>query len=131
MANEVMRRKAVENNVEYMNEWVDELHAEINDAKMAVKALVRVAKAANDKLNKVTSIACTRLELLKGLKIGLAETTDTLMDEGHQREDLERVCTIHLDIKRVKQMGRRCGSGKWTVHIVILIFEILVNGTPP
>ena len=44
-----------------MNEWVNELNAEINDAKMLVKALGREAKAANDKLDKVTFIACTQL----------------------------------------------------------------------
>ena len=39
--------------------------------------------------------------------------------------------TIQMEINIEMQVGRRCGSGKWTVHIVILIFEILVNGTPP
>ena len=38
VANEVDRRKAVKNTAEDMNECVYELHAEINDAKMAVKA---------------------------------------------------------------------------------------------
>ena len=28
-------------------------------------------------------------------------------------------------------MGRRGGSGKWPVCIVLFIFDILVNGTPP
>ena len=36
--NAVLRRKAVDQTVEEMNEWVDELHAEINNTKMAVKA---------------------------------------------------------------------------------------------
>ena len=44
MANEVVRRKAVGQTVEDMNEWVDELHTYINDAKMEVKALGREAK---------------------------------------------------------------------------------------
>ena len=57
--NEVVRRKSVEKTVEYMNEWVNELHADINDARMAVKASDREAKAVNDKLNKVTYIVCT------------------------------------------------------------------------
>ena len=39
----------MEQTVEDMNEWVDELHSDINEAKMAVKALVREAKAVNDK----------------------------------------------------------------------------------
>ena len=55
-----------------MNEWVYELHAEINDAKMTVKASGKEAKAANDNLDKLTSIACTRLALLNDLKLILA-----------------------------------------------------------
>ena len=47
--NVVVRWKAVEQNVEDTHEWLDELHADINDMKMAVKALGREAKAANDK----------------------------------------------------------------------------------
>ena len=69
VSNEVLRRKAVEQTAEVMNEWVDELHADIKNAKMAVKASGREAKVANDKLDKVTSIACTRLELLKDIKL--------------------------------------------------------------
>ena len=114
-----------------MNEWVDELHADINDAKMAVKVLGREAKSANDKLDKVTSIACTRLALLKDIKLRLAEATDMLLDECHQQEALERMRTIQLEIKKEMQVGRRSGSGKWTVSIVLLICELLVNRTPP
>ena len=124
-------RKAAEQTVEDMNEWVDELHAEINDQKMVVKASGRESKSANDKLDKVTSIAYTRLALLKDIKLRLAETTYMILYECHQREALERMRTIHLDIKRQRQVGRRGGSGKWTVCIVTLICELLVNGTPP
>ena len=54
-----------------------------------------------------------------------------LLDECHQREALERMHTIQMDIKRERQVGRCGGSGKWTVPIIILICELLVNGTPP
>ena len=59
VTNEVVRRKAVEQAVEELSKWVDELHTDINNAKMAVKLSDREAKAANDKLNKVTSVECT------------------------------------------------------------------------
>ena len=95
-----------------MNEWVDELHADINIAKMMMKALVREVKAANDKLDKVTSIACTRLALLNILKLRFSETTDMILDECRQREALERMRTIQLDIKRERKVGRRGGYGK-------------------
>ena len=114
-----------------MNECVDELHTEINNAKMTVEASGREAKSANDKLDKVTSITCTRIALLKYLNLRLAETTNILLDECHQREDLERMCTIHMEIKRERQVGRRGGSGKWTVCIVLFICELLLNGRPP
>ena len=93
-----------------MNEWVNELNAEINDTKMAVKASVREAKAANDKLDKVNSIVCTQLAFLKEIMLILAETTDMLLDECHQREYLERMCTIQLDIKRERQAGTTDGG---------------------
>ena len=125
-----MRQKNAEQTLEDMNEWVDELHAEINNAKMVVEASVREAKEANDKLYKITSIACTQLALLKDLKLRLSETTDMLLYECHQQEAIERICTIHMDIKRERQVGRRGSSGKRPVCIVLLIYELLVNGTP-
>ena len=88
VSNEVLRRKYVEKSVEDMNEWVDELHVEIDDAKMAVQASGREAKAANDKLDKVTSIECTQLALLKDLKLRFTETTDMLLYGCHQLEAL-------------------------------------------
>ena len=97
---------------------------------MEVKTSSIEAKAANDELDKVTSIACTRLALLKDLKLRFSETTDVLLDECHQREALERMRTIQLKIKRERQVGRRGFYGKWTVCIVLLMCEILVNGTP-
>ena len=55
---------------------------------------------------------------------------DMLLDDCRQREALERMCTIQLDIKRESQVGRHGGSGKWPVRIVLLICELLVNGKP-
>ena len=42
-----MRQKDVEQTIEDVNEWVNELHVEINDAKMVVKESGREEKAAN------------------------------------------------------------------------------------
>ena len=102
---------------------MDDLHTEINDAKMAVKASVREAKLSNDKLDKLTSVACTQLALLKDLNLRLSESTDMLFDECHKREALERMCTIQMEINRERQVGRRGASGKWTVCIVLLILS--------
>ena len=54
-----------------------------------------------------------------------------LLDEFPQRESLERMHTIQPEIKIERQVGRRGGSGKWPFFIVLLICELLVNGTPP
>ena len=45
--NEVMRQKDVEQTIEDVNEWVNELHVEINDVKIVVKESGREEKAAN------------------------------------------------------------------------------------
>ena len=82
-------------------------------------------------MDKVNSITCTRLALLKDLKLRLAETTYMLLDECQQREALERMHTIHLEIKRESQVGRRGDYGKWPVRIVLFICELLFNGAPP
>ena len=37
---------------------------------------------------------------------------------------------LQLKIKRERPFGRQCGSSKWPVHIVLLVFKLLVNGTP-
>ena len=39
--------------------------------------------------------------------------------------------TIRLQIEREINIGRQGGSLRWPVHIVVLICEIIVNGTPP
>ena len=54
-----------------------------------------------------------------------------LLYECHQKGDLEGMRTIQLKTNREKQGGRRVCSRKWTVFIVLLICELLVNGTPP
>ena len=43
----------------------------------------------------------------------------------------EHMTTICLQIKRERAIGHKGGSGKWPVHIVLLICELLTYGTPP
>ena len=61
----------------------------------------------------------------------MAEAKDNLYDESYQRFGLEKTQKIQLSIKRERTVGRHAGSSKQTVHIVLLICELLVNGTPP
>ena len=86
---------------------------------------------AEKRKQKIETVAARRLTLLKELKSRLSEAKDMLADESHQREALERIQTIKLEIKRKLTVGRRGGAGRWPVHIVLLICELLVNGTPP
>ena len=37
--------------------------------------------------------------------------------------------TIQIEIKKERPVGRPGGSKRWTVHIVLLICEMFVNGT--
>ena len=38
---------------------------------------------------------------------------------------------IHIEIKKEQPIGILGGGKQWTVHIVLLICEMLVNGTHP
>jgi len=125
------KRKAAEKTVDDLYDWVDELHVELNTAKEEQKAAKREVKAKQTQLSNVRSIASKRLELLKSLKVKLGEARDDLADESRQREALERMRTIQLEIKRERTIGRRGGAKRWPVHIVLLICELLVNGTHP
>ena len=131
IANEIAKRKAVEQTVDDLYDWVDELHSEISDQKKITKSAMKAVKTAQSKNLKLDSVASKRLSMLKELKCSLNNTKDMLADESHQREALERMQTIKLEIKNERAVGRRGGSGKWPVHIVLLICELLVNGTPP
>ena len=46
-------------------------------------------------------------------------------------DKLERMNTIRREIKKEKTVGRKGGAKRWPVHVVMLICEMLVNGTPP
>ena len=130
-AKEIEKRHMVEQTVDDLYDWIDELHLEINDQKKVTKSARNEIKTAKRSKLKLESVASKRLSLLKELKRSLNHAKDMLADESHQREALERMQTIKLEIKRERAVGRRGGSGKWPVHIVLLICELLVNGTPP
>jgi len=68
---------------------------------------------------------------LNDLKEQLRRTKDQLADESQQKIALESMPNIQFQIKRERKIGRHGGSGRWPVHIILLICELLVNGTPP
>ena len=100
------------------------MYVKLKEAKSAAKVAMR-GKLKSD------SAAEKRLHLLTALKVKLVEARDNLADESHQRSGLENMQKLKLEIKRERPVGRQGGSLKWPVHIVLLIFELHVNGTPP
>ena len=131
VAKEIEKRQVVEQTVDDLYEWIDELHSEINNQKRVNREAKKAMKMAQASKNKLETVASERLSLLRDLKCRLREAKDMLADESHQREALERMQTIKLEIKRQRSVGKHGGSWKWPVHIVLLICELLVNGTPP
>ena len=72
------------------------------------------------------------------MKAKVARLKDELVDESNARylaeelqQKLESMQQIRRVIKRENPVGWKCGVRRWPVHIVILICELLVNGSPP
>mgnify|MGYP007086410298 CR=1 FL=1 len=125
VAQETASNKAkLQDEIKYLKEWLNDMADELKDTK-------RTAKDAAKKASNSSLLASKRLGILKDLKHQVIELQDDLAEESHIRESLERMSTIRTQIKRERPVGRRGGSGKWPIHIVLLICELLVNGTPP
>ena len=93
--------------------------------KMAeeVKDVKRTAKDYVRKSSKSSVIMSNRLQRSKDLKLLVGELKEELADESHPRESIQIMSTILLQIKRERNIGRRGGSLRWTVHIIMLICE--------
>ena len=100
------------------------MYVKLKETKSAAKVAMR-GRLKSD------SAAEKQLHLLTSLKVNLAEARNNLAYESHQRARLEKMQKLNLEIKRERPVGRQGGSLKWPVHIVLLIFELHVNGTPP
>ena len=72
-----------------------------------------------------------RLQRLKYFKLLVGELKEYLADESCLQATLQIMSTIRFQIKSGRTIGRQGGSLRWTVHIGMLICELLVNGTPP
>ena len=131
VAREVERRKAVENTVDELYGWIDELDEELREAKSAMRTAKKEATSAYRAKSKLETVASKRLALLKDLKEQLRNTKDDLADESHQRESLEKLWQIQVQIKRERPVSRKGGAARWPVHVVLLICKLLVDGVPP
>ena len=66
------------------HDWIDELHAELSDAKLSEKEAKSSMKLEQRNLSKVNTVAAKRLEYLKSLKVSLNKAKEDLVDESHQ-----------------------------------------------
>ena len=73
-------RKAVDKTVDEFHDWIDELHADLSDAKLAEKEAKKSIKLEQRKLSKVKTVAAKRLEYLKSLKVSLNKAKEDLVD---------------------------------------------------
>jgi len=71
--------------------------------------------------------------MVKGLRIRVDELNEELADKSRHQEALECLSTLRIEIKRERIVGRKGngGGGNWPVRIVLLICELLMNGTAP
>ena len=72
--------------MDHLYEWVDELHADLYEAKSRVKEAQKDNASHQTKLNKANTVAVKRLDLLKSLKTSLNATKDELADESHPNQ---------------------------------------------
>ncbi|KAL7546176.1 hypothetical protein ACHAWF_015185 [Thalassiosira exigua] len=128
---ELGKRRQLQRHVADLHDWLDEMADEVAEFRRMARAASKEKDKAVRHKSKAEELASNRLALLRELKLKLDETQDDLADESHRREALERLATIQKQIKRERQVGRRGGSSRWPVHVVLLICEMLVNGTPP
>ena len=77
-------RKSVDKIVDEFHDWIDELHAELSDAKLAEKEAKKSMKLEQRKMSKLKTVAAKRLEYLKSLNVSLNESKDDLLYESHQ-----------------------------------------------
>ena len=73
-------RKAVYKTVDEFHDWIDELHSELSDAKLAEKEAKNRMKLDQRKLIKVKTVSAKRLNYLKSLKVYLNEAKEDLVD---------------------------------------------------
>ena len=79
----IEKRKAVEETVDHLYEWVDELHVELSEAKSRVKESRKDDAYHRTKLNKANTVAVKGLDLLKTLKLVFLSLTNISIDFSH------------------------------------------------
>ena len=105
VAREVEKRKAVEQTLDKLYDWIGELHAKINTANKEIRAADKKTRSAKKAKTKADTLSAERLALLTNLRSEMQDLRDQLADESKQRAALERMQVIHLEIKRRSRWG--------------------------
>ncbi len=100
VACEAAKRKAAEKDVRDLYEWLDKMEEEVPAAKREARAKAKEVWKAHSAKAKVQSVAAQCLALLKDLHTRLGAMKDNLIKETKRSDSLERIQTIHLEIKR-------------------------------
>ena len=109
VAREVEKRKAVEQTLDKLYDWIGELHAKINTANKEIRAADKKTRSAKKAKTKADTLSAERLALLTNLQSEMQDLRDKLADESKQRTALERMQVIHLEIKKERPLGRGGG----------------------
>ena len=117
---------ALKSDIKDLCAMINEMSVEVNTANKEKNAALRKAVRNADK-------AASRYEKLKDIECRLARAVDNLAEESRNRYIVEKdwAAACRLEIKRERPIGRVGGSDKWTPEVVLLICELLVNGTAP
>ena len=96
------KKEKIESDIKYLNRRLMEMAEEVKDAK-------RKEKDAVWKSSKSSVIISNRIKRLKYLKLLVGELKEELADEYNLQENLHRMSTIRLQIKRDRTIG--CQGG--------------------
>ena len=138
VSKEYSKRKVLETQLRELNTFTDEMADEVKVEQLQAKATIRKALKGKAKSD---ARAEGRLIVIRNLKNNLRDAQDILAIESHKRAELETTVMEQLQIsasqqaalqiKRKMKIGRRGGSRTWPIDVVLVICEMLVNGTPP
>ena len=98
-----------------MHEWVEEMSLEVKRSKRHLKSEQKKTKLVSVTLNR-------RLETWRNLKVEVAELKDQLAEYAENKDEpLEQINHVREQIKKEYVLGRRGGSQRWPLHVIMLV----------
>ena len=123
VANQKVKKKTDE--LSLMHEWVGAMSLEVKQTK-------RQLKSEQNKTKSVSVTSNKRLEAWRNLKAEVAELKDRLAECSENKDEpLELINHVRKRIKKECVLGRRGGSQRWPLHVIMLVCELLCDGVPP